>query len=112
MRCGRDGMVDISDLKSVGLCAVGVQVPPPAPNKHIICFFINNLMGCRRILPTLLSTFFVVRPTRACCVFAPARARGCVLGRSAAASDFAMSARKIAIVVLERELAQNGISVG
>jgi hypothetical protein len=35
-----------------------------------------------------------------------------VLGRSAAASDFAMSARKIAIVVLERELAQNGISVG
>ena len=112
MRCGRDGMVDISDLKSVGLCAVGVQVPPPAPNKHIICFFINDLIGCRRILPTLLSTFFVARPTRAHCMFSRARARGCLLGRNPPASITGLSARKIAIVVLEREPAQNGINVG
>ena len=29
--CGRDGMVDIPDLKSGGRMAVRVQVPPPAP---------------------------------------------------------------------------------
>ena len=30
--CGRDGMVDIPDLKSGGRMPVRVQVPPPAPN--------------------------------------------------------------------------------
>ena len=30
-RCGRDGMVDIRDLKSLGRKAVWVRVPPPAP---------------------------------------------------------------------------------
>ena len=30
-RCGRDGMVDIPDLKSEGRMPVGVRVPPPAP---------------------------------------------------------------------------------
>lgn len=29
--CGRDGMVDIPDLKSEGRMPVGVRVPPPAP---------------------------------------------------------------------------------
>ena len=29
--CGRDGMVDIPDLKSEGQMPVGVRVPPPAP---------------------------------------------------------------------------------
>ena len=29
--CGRDGMVDISDLKSEGRMPVWVRVPPPAP---------------------------------------------------------------------------------
>lgn len=30
--CGRGGMVDTPDLKSVGRMPVGVRVPPPAPN--------------------------------------------------------------------------------
>ena len=30
-RCGRDGMVDIPDLKSEGRMPVWVRVPPPAP---------------------------------------------------------------------------------
>lgn len=30
--CGRDGMVDIPDLKSVGRMPVWVRIPPPAPN--------------------------------------------------------------------------------
>ncbi len=40
--CGRDGMVDISDLKSVGRMAVWVRVPPPAPKAL-----------CRAKMPTL-----------------------------------------------------------
>ena len=31
-RC--DGMVDVTDSKSVGGDTVWVRVPPPAPNKH------------------------------------------------------------------------------
>ena len=30
--CGRGGMVDTPDLKSVGRMPVGVRVPPPAPS--------------------------------------------------------------------------------
>ncbi len=30
--CGRGGMVDAADLKSVFRKGVGVRVPPPAPN--------------------------------------------------------------------------------
>ena len=33
--CGRDGMVDIPDLKSVGRMPVWVRVPPPAPKPSI-----------------------------------------------------------------------------
>jgi hypothetical protein len=40
--CGRDGMVDIPDLKSVGRMPVWVRLPPPAP------FKINNLEGKRQ----------------------------------------------------------------
>ena len=34
-RCGRDGMVDIPDLKSVGRMPVWVRLPPPAPNTRL-----------------------------------------------------------------------------
>ena len=40
--CGRDGMVDIPDLKSGGRMPVRVQVPPPAPKLSI---FISVLLG-------------------------------------------------------------------
>ena len=40
--CGRDGMVDISDLKSEGRMPVWVRVPPPAPK-------IRNLQKLRQI---------------------------------------------------------------
>ena len=32
--CGRDGMVDIPDLKSVGRMPVWVRIPPPAPHTY------------------------------------------------------------------------------
>ena len=34
--CGRDGMVDIPDLKSVGRMPVWVRLPPPAPKTFLI----------------------------------------------------------------------------
>ena len=40
--CGRDGMVDIPDLKSGGRMPVRVQVPPPAPK---LSLFISVLLG-------------------------------------------------------------------
>ena len=43
VRCGRDGMVDIPDLKSVGRKPVGVRVPPPAP---IIYKMLNLSVSC------------------------------------------------------------------
>ena len=47
---GRDGMVDITDLKSVGLCAVGVQVPPPVPDPAAAnCSDIAQIAAASRI---------------------------------------------------------------
>ena len=40
--CGRDGMVDIPDLKSVGRMPVWVRLPPPAPNYFILSVTCGN----------------------------------------------------------------------
>ena len=36
MRCRCDGMVDVTDSKSVGGDTVWVRVPPPAPSPYLI----------------------------------------------------------------------------
>ena len=51
--CGRDGMVDIPDLKSGGRMPVRVQVPPPAPclsNKNKTLTYFALQARCRELV--------------------------------------------------------------